>query len=363
MNQHYVPRSYLKNFAEKKRKEFFVNVYDKKENRYFQANIKKICSEINLYTLKENNNLTNDLFTIEKLYSNGFEPLYLKAYGILTNHSIYYISQLQRVEILIAIFQLYVRNPAILRRTISFHKREINKIYSESKKKGLKGITYLAEDFSFRDWSEKNIVDFFEDKLTNDFKENHIGGIGEIGNFHENAIFEISVIEDDSEFLTSDNPMVLEDSISDNLHPLLKSKEFFLALNKKVSLKLYHDNTKSPNRIYRKYIPNASVAVINKIVLNQTSRFVISSKEALEKHSKISEDFLDNTSLELKIDAIRQILTKFPITQDNKALSDVLREYLNLYEIKGNLTDEEVYEMHTKIKKIKFDFITKRINN
>jgi len=79
MNQHYVQRSYLKNFAAQKRKGYFVDVYDTEKDRYFNTNIKNICSEIDLYTLDNDNSIGDDLLIIEKMYSNGFELLYVSS--------------------------------------------------------------------------------------------------------------------------------------------------------------------------------------------------------------------------------------------------------------------------------------------
>lgn len=361
MNQHYVPRSYLKNFAFLKGKEYYVDAYDKKEERFFQTNIKKICSEIDIYTLQKENLITTDLLVIEKIYSNGIEPLYIKAYELLTNNRVTHITNLQRVEILIGIFQLYIRNPTITKRAIAFHTKEIEKLWQDSQNKGHKGITYLEEDFSFRDTTKEEAINFFSKKVINEFKEKHVNGIGEISDFHEHAIIEISIIQDDTEFITSDNPLVLEDYIVDNDSPLLKSKEFILVLNKKVALRLYHDNTKEIDRVYRVIIPNGSVELINQTILNQSSRFIIANKKKIDIHFKFANNFLNSNSVELKIDSIRQILSKFPVTKDTKPATEVMSQYLKMYETNGTLTDEEVHEMCKKLKQIQAEFLNRRI--
>jgi hypothetical protein len=47
--QHYVPRFYLKNFSKKKKGEFFLNCFDKSDQRQFEENIRKIGSEKYFY--------------------------------------------------------------------------------------------------------------------------------------------------------------------------------------------------------------------------------------------------------------------------------------------------------------------------
>lgn len=362
MNQHYVPRAYLKNFAEKKGKEFFVDVFDKNDSRYFKTNIKNICSEVDLYTLDEDTLVAKDLFIVEKIYANGIEPLYLKAYDILTNNNIFHLTHVQRAEVLIGIFQLYIRNPSFLSRTISAHKIRIRNIYNEAKKKGEKGMSYIGDDFSFKEWEFESIVDFIENKITKDFKEKHISGIGEIGNFHERARFEISIIKDDSEFITSDDPLIMEDLISEDSYPLLRSKEFTIALNKKMALRLYHDNRKQLNRIYRHYVPNGSVASINNNIIKQSSRFLITSKKVLDEQNRLTKNVFDDTSLELKINVMRQILENFPITSDNKLSHEILRFYVDKYDKEGGLSDKDQYEMYIRFEQAKVDFIKRRIS-
>lgn len=348
MNQHYVPRVYLKNFSYQKGENFFVDVYDKEKNRYFQTNIKKICAETDLYTLKEDTKGAQDLFIIEKIYANGLEPLYSKAYNLLTNNKISFITQLQRSEILIAIFQLYLRNPNFVKRSIAFHKNEILRLYRNAKEKGAKGITYLEEDFSFREWEEDKIIKFFEDKITTKFKEEHIGGIGQISDFHEQAIIEITIAKDGGEFITSDNPLILEDFLTNDAYPLVKSKEFLVALNKKVALRLFHDNTKRIDLIYRRFMPNLSIEIMNKAIYRQSSRFIIATQNKLKEHNRLSKDYLDNTSLELKINILKQLIEKFPVTENNKASMENIKLYLAKYEKEGTLSDQDQYEMHMK---------------
>src|SRR6185312_14899248 len=116
-----------------------------------------------------------------------------------------------------------------------------------------------------------------------------------------NAKFEILVAKDNSEFFTSDNPLVFQDGISTNEFPLMKSKEFVISLNKDVALRILHDNRLERNKIYRMYYPNGSVASLNNVILNQSSRFIIANKKAIEAYKHIYDTFLKNTSLEMKI--------------------------------------------------------------
>lgn len=364
MNQHYVPRSYLKNFAVQKRKDFFVDVYDTEQDRYFNANIKNICSEIDLYTLDNDNSIGDDRLIIEKIYSNGFEPLYLKSYPLLTNNNVRWITDMQRIELLIGIFQLYMRNPLWIKNSIEGHAPEIRRLCAEAKSKGIKGITYQREDYSFRDWTEEQIIAKITADVTREFKEKHISGIGEIADFHEHACIEVNVIkdDDDSVFITGDNPIVMSDRVDEHWHPLKRSKEFCLVLNPKMALYLYHDNTKRLNEIYRRYTLNGSVSMFNNSIVKNCSRFVIGPKSQLEKDRSFKSNFMDNCSLELKINMMQQALAKFTPAEISSEIYEHTRYYLDKYDRQGGFSLEEEIEMLTRMKEISRWVVNRRIS-
>lgn len=252
MNQHYVPKVYLKNFASKskgkgKGKEYFVDVYDKVENRFFQTNTKKICAEIDFYTLDEDT-VMKDVMAIEKVYSDIIEPLYESAYKILADDKIFHIRDEHRAKIILAVVQFYYRNPAILKLSLAEHRRAASSLISEAKHNSVKGVTYFEEDYSFRDYSEDQIIEEVSQQIIRFYKERHIIEIQKMAEFHVGAILEVATIEDESEFFACDNPFVSKDLLSDDWDPLQKSKEFILPLDKKHFLKIYHDNTKDPKK-------------------------------------------------------------------------------------------------------------------
>ncbi|PIC78746.1 hypothetical protein CSV75_14765 [Sporosarcina sp. P18a] len=61
INQHYVPRSYLMYFANKKGSEYEINVYDKETNRSFPCNIKGVASSRYFYDFPTIDDMKNDL--------------------------------------------------------------------------------------------------------------------------------------------------------------------------------------------------------------------------------------------------------------------------------------------------------------
>ncbi len=341
MNQHFVPRVYLKNFAEKRGSEYYVDVYDKTNCKVFNTNITNICAERDLYTLDEESTVSADRLVIEKFYAIGFEPMYDRVFKLLTDDTVFDLTDLQRIEILLSIFQLYMRNPRVLRFSIEHHTTVIRTLAENAKKKGEKGITYLGEDYSFREYIEDEIIADVKEKLTKQFKEGHITGIGELGNFHEFSKLEVTKNKAAALFFTSDNPLVLEDMINkEGTYPMEKSKEFVIALNPQYSLRIYHDNTIGLNTIIRPIVPNGDTASRNLTIFNQASRFVIGEKQAFDEFFQIKE-LLEDPTFERKVDFMRQVVAKFDSGKGTDEMTELLKEYLTIYDKNGSLTYDE----------------------
>lgn len=360
MNQHFVPRLYLKQFSSKKGKEYFVDVYDKKEKCFFKTNIKKICAENDLYTL--DSSFHNDIFTVEKIYSELIEPMYQKSYDILTNDKIFKISDQERFEILIGVIQLFQRNPRNLNNLIKFHLAEIEKLLILATKENKKGITYLSEDFSFKEWDVEAIKQHFIEIITKDFKEEHLKRTMEIADYHKYAKIEVIKILDNPTFFTSDFPFVSEDIIAKNENPFFKSKQFTIPLNPSYALKIYHDNTKELNIIYSIEIPhgNGTTASINSNIYEKSIRFLIGSKNSFEEYFKMA-DFLKDMSIESIINAFEQIIEKIPITEDQIDGFNMLKYYIEKYKRQGILDQQEQSEMCQKMHELAVKSIEGRI--
>jgi len=360
MVQHYVPRVYLKNFATKRGKDFYVYVHEKNVSRTFECNIKGICAEKDYYTIDDVSKDLLDKFIIEKVYSNGIEPMYERSFKLLTNDKVFDLTDLQRIEILISMFQLFLRNPRMLEYIISVHVSEVENLYRLQVNEGHKGLTYMHEDFSFREFTINDIIAFVTKKATDKYKKDHLGGISQIGQYHEFAKFEVSKIKGKSEFFTSDHPFTANDLIDSNRNPFTKSMEFNISLSPLYSLRIFHDNTVPLNTIVRPILPSGNVGSMNSMVYEQATKFVVGSVPAFENFFEISK-FLENTDLEPRIDIVRQILEKFTPNRDTAKSMNVMRSYLDKYDKQGTLTLQEQYEMHIEIRNLAIEWKKSRI--
>jgi Protein of unknown function (DUF4238) len=227
-----------------------------------------------------------------------------------------------------------MRNPRIIRTSILYHTSIIKHLTFKARQKGQKGITYLDEDFSFLEWTEETIIAHFSDKVTKTFKEKHIGGIGELGNFHEYSKLEVSKNKSTAQFFTSDNPVVVEDAVEGDGQLLQKTKEFTIALTPQYSLRIYHDNRLNLNIISRPTIPNGNTASTNHSTFGQASRFVVGKRQALEEYFKMT-DLLEDTTFDRKVDFMRQMVEMYSRGRSNdknhKELIELTKYYLSIY--------------------------------
>jgi hypothetical protein len=352
MNQHYVPRVYLKNFSQKRKKDFMIDVFDKHKQSYFKTNIKGICTEKELYTLANDTTIAKDVLAIENLYARFIEPIYEKSYKILIDPKVSFINPLQHANILIGVFQLYMRNPKWMYDSIEKHRILIRQQLKDANSNNKQSINYLGEEFNLNDKSEETIVDFAKSKVIKIFKEEHLTGTKEICEFHADAKFEICHLVDNSIFITCDNPLVSKDMINDNPHPLLRSKEFIIPLNPKIGLRIHHDNRKQPYKIYRYSGKNGTAHTFNDKVIENSSRFILGTKESIEQHFKLNESFeIATDDLHKRIEIYKQVIEVAKIYDHGKETARLLTQCIEKYEKGGNISKDEEQKMYREIQK------------
>jgi hypothetical protein len=351
MIQHYVPKVYLRNFGEKKTKgnksEYFVDVYDKINDSFFKTNIKNICAERHFYTLDDETKVAKDKMAVERTYSDFIEPMYQRAYEILTDDKVDIINEQQRSEILIGIMQLYSRNPSVLSQMQENAEANVKKMINDNRGRGIKGVTFLEQDYSFRDYTDDLILKLVLDQTTKVFKERHLDATKEILKFHAEAKFQVEKLRDESSYFTSDNPLVMTDSLTDKVHPLLRSKEFRITLNKKYSLLIQHDNRRSKNRLHKCFKASGNAWSTNADILEHSSRFVIADDAEVKAHKKM-ELLMNDEDPEKIISLLRQVIDKFEGDRESEKSRGAMKEFLSRYD-NGGTSNEDFQGMFREV--------------
>lgn len=89
-HQHYIPKSYLKNFALEQDGKCFVEAKLKSEEQPKEKliSIRNICVDKNIYTLP--GDVAGDKYAIEKYYASAMDAVYPEIYALLSDDAIYY---------------------------------------------------------------------------------------------------------------------------------------------------------------------------------------------------------------------------------------------------------------------------------
>ena len=112
IRQHYIPRSYLKYFAEKKNDHFFVDTLIRGEkNSIFTTTTVNVCVQKNIYTFPSEK---GDKFAIEKFYATEVDAVYPEVYRMLVNPNITVIGEEDKRKILNTLLSLFFRTPQFL---------------------------------------------------------------------------------------------------------------------------------------------------------------------------------------------------------------------------------------------------------
>jgi len=342
MNQHYVPKVYLRNFGHKNKKSVAVNAYNKNEKKNFSVSINKICSEINLYTLPDNDQHYNDPLIIENGYAHYFEPMYSRVYKILIDDSKRIITDLERAEILMAIFQLYFRNPKLLIDINNFHEPIIRKLFKENLENKTESFTYLNQVF-FVDKNLNEQLKTFKIETKNKFKKEHIYGFKEL--VLKNTLQSITIYKviDNSKFVTCDNPLKNKNLNDNSQNPFDRLAQFFLPINEKYCLFLHNDKTKKHNIIYREEVFNGKTHLVNGEMIKNAHRFVIGNQKAIED-TLVFENIIE-TEYENNIDKFMTLIEELYFAIKSQGASEqhlnIFKKYISLYKKNGTLTSQE----------------------
>ena len=131
--------------------------------------------------------------------------------------------------------------------------------------------------------------------------------------------------------------MLLRGSLQ--VHPLLKSNEFYIPLNNKFAVHIFHDNKKRTYNIYRHKVPNGSSIEINSFIYKHSPRFIIGEKAGIEKFQSLEKTFKEISSdLKKRIDAYYQMLAIAEKHYQGKEETKILKQYLQKYEEEGTLS-------------------------
>lgn len=288
--QHFVPRVYLKNFAKKDGDTWLIDSVNKENpSHHFSDNIDNVCVKKNLYTLT--GGTEEERQAIENFYQN-IETKYYRVYSKLVDSNVREIEDEEKQVIIAFLTTLLFRNLSWVERYNEFVERSFNKAYALCKQHGKKKFNYFGKQISFEN---KNFEEVLNEHLTS-IKEGQVSvqvdvalRLSQIRAKDEFFVTELG--EENSNFITSDNPVVIQSENKGHIMPFDPENILSLPLNNKFFLYLMPSNI-SPIKTETNYIARdrktdllcrTEELTANFLQIRNTNRFLLGEKKFIDK--------------------------------------------------------------------------------
>ena len=215
--QHFIPKSYLKNFAIAEGDTFLVEGKLKSDNKPKDSllSTKDICVDKNLYTIP--NVSSDDKYALEKYYASEIDAVYPEVYDLLTNPKITSITIKQRIQIVMTTMSLFFRTPKFL----NYNERRLDAIIdyaisNHQDKEGRIRLKFRDHEFDFHISEEDEIRQDLRVKNKLKFLRGHLDVWNKFTQFKVNAGLSVFRIYEDTDLITSDNPVIMHNYKANN---------------------------------------------------------------------------------------------------------------------------------------------------
>lgn len=281
---HCVLKTYLKNFAIWKNDEYYVNILNKNEayDTIAESKINDICAENHLLKPDENHKSKEKL---EDIYTEIFENHYDNLFSVLTNDKVLEITDELKKSIVSAVVTMFYRTKK-WSDLLGYH-NDVN----------IKKIDQLRNQFNVDHYfNSKGVQVGFQDKTLEELEVSH-KGITQIPLIITQLKVALKLIEakqfdcinvykiaDDSEFITSDNPV-----LAINMHKMRTmhfdiENAYYLPISSKYLIAIFpKEELPSQNKIIRLMINKEWVESFNTMQLFHSDKCIIGSVEAIKK--------------------------------------------------------------------------------
>ncbi|WPV02167.1 DUF4238 domain-containing protein [Mucilaginibacter sp. cycad4] len=209
-HQHFIPRSYLKNFAQNDNDKLFVEAKLKAEltPKKDLISIKDICVNKNIYTLplKEGDNK----YALEEYYAKEIDEVYPEVYGWLTNPEMVKIDPEQRGKIIMTTMSLFFRTPKFLNAGQRTNNIVLDyAVRNCQDKNGNVKLKFKEYDLNFHITQLEEVRDQLKIDNKIKFLQGHLADWHEFRKFKLFAAICVYKIYDNIDLITSDNPVFM----------------------------------------------------------------------------------------------------------------------------------------------------------
>ncbi|WP_293312321.1 DUF4238 domain-containing protein [Pedobacter sp. UBA5917] len=293
-HQHFIPKSYLKNFSEEINGVKVVEAKLKSDGhvKAKPISIRDICVNKNLYTLTHREG--EDKYALENYYAEEIDKVYPEVYQWLINPDLIKITPEQRIKILLTTMSLFFRTPKFL----NVNQRRINHILDYAAKhfkdeQGNIKFRFNGADLSFNVKDIEEMRTELKAKNKQAFLQNHIQEWHQFVNFKSKAAICVYRLTDDSELITSDNPVIMR-SIDDHdlVNPFDPTNMISLPLDNKHYLSIFPNTEQAMlDTIYRTDRDKWFSLTTNLQVEKSSEDWILGKIGTIKKHLQDQEKY------------------------------------------------------------------------
>jgi len=297
--QHYVPRTYLKNFAEPNGKEYIISALPKsdlKSDKIFKASIKNIALENDLYTMP--GETEEQKMIIEKFYANEFEKYYEEIYKLLTDEKTTTITTEQRELIISTVITMYYRTTHWINKSKALMSRVFHRLFILCEQTGKDYFMFEDEKISIAGkTAEQFTKEYNTDRQPLMILTQLETAMKLIKLKVENSSIMVSKLVDENfEFITSDNPVIARNPYEKEFIPFDSNNIFYLPLDSNHMLKLIPEMKQGmENRIFRRQsdhiLSKFDTLVNNQSQFESSENFLFGSDAGLKSYLSLRDEF------------------------------------------------------------------------
>ena len=272
VDQHFVPRTYMKHFSVQRDKNYFIHAAQvpyTDNDPFWEINIKKICFEKHLYTLP--GATVEERMLLERIYSDVFETDYNRLYEMLTDNKKIKITPAEREFTISTVISMYYRTTNWNRFAYSFMDDIIERGYYMAKQSP--HDHFMLEDRKIS-IANKTVEELKEEhrqetktlialnQLRHIMKLTHIRSIAD-------GLMITRLTSDTDEFLTSDNPVECNNIQQGYIMPIDPTNTFSLPLDSKHHLTIIPNEHPEWRTIIRRNEYDHSCSMLPMLGLNR----------------------------------------------------------------------------------------------
>lgn len=358
-HQHFIPQTYLRKFAHTQNGDtFLVDAYNKLNDQTIaDISVRDLCVETDLYTLKHLEG--EERYSIENFFSQSIKSRYPKIYRLLVEDKKRIISVEERVYILYTTLSMYFRTPKVLNQFISFGAEILEQVNNNPE---VKSMNFLGYEISVESKTFEEIKKEIREKHRINYIKTQLEILDQFISLRSFDALVVIELVGDQEFVTSDNPVEIRNSIGSKLDFELfdLKNSIYIPLDPKHALFIAPRQEETiVNQVFYQRDNFFQHVILNHCVSENAERWVIGTKNGIEGFHRDQNEYnrssygdhpiLNKFSQKLELMHSLATLSEKGITNENVELIDFIKNLKNHELFEESIEFKDAYNQMKKM--------------